>query len=274
MSFQVSPDYFSATRTRLVAGRAFTTHDDAKAPNVVIVNQALARKLFGTTDAIGRRFFLRENDPVEVVGVARDGKYLNLSEDAAPALFMPILQHPDSTAVLFARSDRNPAEMAQAMRAAVASVDPAIPIFSALAWTDALGIVTFPARAATLALGVLGGLAAMLAITGIFGVASYTVSRRMREFGIRTALGAGVADVLRAALGKTMLLIGSGSVLGLLLGIGSGKLLAAVVYHASAADPVVLLAAVLTMLLLGIAATLVPARRAVSVTPAELLREQ
>ncbi|WP_419805212.1 FtsX-like permease family protein [Terriglobus sp.] len=114
----------------------------------------------------------------------------------------------------------------------------------------------------------------MLAITGIFGVASYTVSRRMREFGIRTALGARVPDVLRAALGKTMLLMAAGSALGLLLGVASGKLLASVVYHASAADPVVLLATVLTMLALGIAATLVPARRALSVTPAELLREQ
>lgn len=273
-SYTVSPEYFITTETPLISGRTFTEHDDANAPSVAVVNQALARLLYGTTDVLGKRFFVGENQPVEIVGITTDGKYGNLTEDNAPALFRPFLQHPDSAAVLIARSDRNPAAIAQAMRAAVAGVDPAIPIFSALAWTDALRIVTFPARAATLALGVLGGLAAMLAVTGIFGVASYTVGRRMREFGIRTALGAGARHVLRAALGKTMLLIASGSVLGLLLGVASGKLLAAVVYHASATDPVVLLAAVLTMLALGVAATLVPARRALSVHPAELLREQ
>jgi len=117
------------------------------------------------------------------------------------------LGHQDSTAVLIARSERSPAEMAVAMRKAVASVDSAIPIFSVSSWPDALSIVTFPARAATLALGVMGGLAAMLAVTGIFGVVSYNVARRMRELGIRVALGARMSGVLRAALGRTMLLM-------------------------------------------------------------------
>ena len=277
LDFYVSPGYFATTETRLVAGREFTQRDDTHAPTVAIVNQTLARRLFGTENAVGRHFPMGTGEaPVltEVVGVTEDGKYLSLSEEGTPALFVPMLQNHDSTAVLFVRSDRGSAEMAQAMRAAVASVDPSIPIFNATSWSDALSIVTFPARAATLALGVLGGLAAMLAVTGIFGVASYTVSRRMREFGIRTALGAGMFDVLRAALGKTMLLIASGSALGLLIGVASGKLMSAVVYHASAADPLVLLAALLMMVALGIAATLVPARRALSVTPAELLREQ
>ena len=201
MIYRVSPDYFAVTGTSLIAGRSFTTHDDSASPAVAIVNETLARLLFGTTDAVGRRFPTGEGKETEVVGVVADGKYLSLSEEPTPAIFRSMLQFPDSTAVLIARSPRTPAEMTAAMRKAVAGVDSAIPIFSVSSWSDALAIVAFPARAATLALGVMGILAAMLALTGIFGVASYTVSRRLRELGIRVALGAQKTGVLRAALG-------------------------------------------------------------------------
>jgi ABC-type antimicrobial peptide transport system permease subunit len=134
--------------------------------------------------------------------------------------------------------------------------------------------VTFPARAATAALGVLGMLAMMLAVTGIFGLANYTVSRRMRELGIRTALGAQSDQVLRAALGRIGWLLGIGSFAGLLLGIGASRLLASIVYQATAADPLVILAVVFTMIFLGLLSTAVPARRAVRVDPAVLLREE
>lgn len=274
MEYRVSPGYFAATGTDLVAGRAFTARDDAGTPTVAIVNQTLARRLFGETNAVGRQFPAADGKEMEVVGVVADGKYLSLSEDPSPALFRSILQAPDSTAVLIARSQRSTAEMTVAMRKTVAGVDSAIPVFSISSWTDALGIVTLPARVATLALGVMGILAAMLAVTGIFGVASYTVARRMREFGIRVALGSGMTGVLRAALGRTMLLLTAGSVMGLILGFASSRLLAGIVYHATASDPLVLGAVVLTMLLLGAAASAVPARRAVRVEPAELLREQ
>ena len=272
--YRVSPDYFAATGTKLTAGRPFTAHDDAASPTVVIVNETLARRLFGTTDPVGKRFPSVDGKQSEVVGVVADGKYMSLSEEPTPALFRSMLQAPDSTAVLIARSRRSPEEMTVAMRKAVAGVDSAIPIFSVSSWPDALGIVAFPAQAATLALGVMGALAAMLALTGIFGVASYTVTRRMRELGIRVALGAQRTGVLRAALGRTMLLMAAGSGIGLLLGIASSRLLGNVVYHASASDPLVLGAVIVTMLTLGAAASAVPARRAMRIDPAELLREQ
>ena len=164
--------------------------------------------------------------------------------------------------------------MTVALRKAVASVDTAIPIFRATSWTDALTLMTFPARAATIALGTMGLLAAMLALTGIFGVASYTVTHRMRELGIRVALGAQPRNVLQAAIGRTILLLAIGSAAGLVLGVAAGRLLAAIVYHATAADPLVLLTVLLTMALLGAASTLLPARRALSAEPASLLRDQ
>ena len=273
MVYRVSPTYSAATGTHRTAGRSFTTSDDAEAPSVAIVNQTLARQLFGTVDAVGKRYRTGDGKDAEVVGVVADGKYVSLAEAPTPALFRPMLQAPDSTAVLIARSARPPAEMTVAMRKAVASVDPAIPIFSVSSWPDALGIVTLPGRAATVAMGVMGGLAAMLAVTGLFGVASYTVARRMREFGLRVALGARAPGILRAALGQTMLLMALGSAIGLSLAFVSTRLLAGIVYQASASDPLVLGTVALTMVALGAAASAVPARRATRANPAELLRE-
>ena len=274
MIYRISPGYFAATGTTLIAGRPFAIQDDAASPRVAIVNETLARLLFGTADAVGKSFSESDGKPVQVVGVAADGKYLSLSEDPTPALFRPMLQRPDSTAVLIARSNRPSAEMTIAMRKAVASVDSAVPIFSISSWPDALGIVTLPARAASLALGIMGGLAAMLSITGIFGVASYTVAQRTREFGIRVALGAQAMGVLRAALGRTMLLLAAGSVIGLLLALAFTRLLAGIVYHATANDPLVLGAMAFTMVALGAAASALPAQRALSTQPSQLLREQ
>jgi ABC-type antimicrobial peptide transport system permease subunit len=141
-------------------------------------------------------------------------------------------------------------------------------------WPQELELVLFPARVATVALGVLGLLAGMLAATGVFGIASYVVARRLREMGIRVALGAQRMQVLRAALGRTMLLLGIGSVAGLALGVLGSRVLASIVYEATVYDPVVLTGAIAVMVLIGAMAAAVPARRALSAEPAVLLREE
>jgi ABC-type antimicrobial peptide transport system permease subunit len=164
--------------------------------------------------------------------------------------------------------------MIPAVRSAIAGVDPALPIFSLVPWRDSLAFVTFPARASTVALGVLGALAMMLAITGIFGLASYTVSRRMRELGIRVALGAQNRHVLRAALGRSVLLLGIGSIAGLALGFAASRVLAAIVYEATVSDPLVILGVVATMAGIGLVSAAWPARRALSAEPVMLLREE
>jgi predicted permease len=266
----VSPGYLATTGTRLLAGRDFTVHDDASSPPVAIVNQTFAKRLFGTENAVGKRYPTGMGSETEVVGVVEDGKYEALTEDPQPALFWPILQSPRSDMVLLVKSQRDPAEMAAAMRRAIAQVDSGLPVFTVSSWTDALGMVTFPARAATIALG---ALAVMLAVTGIFGTASYMVSRRMRELGIRVALGAQGRQVLRAALGRMMVLLGIGSGLGLLLGFAATRLMAGIVYQATASDPVVIVAVVLTMAMLGMVSAALPARRALRVDPMVLLRE-
>lgn len=217
-------------------------------------------------DGPGHRFL--------IVGVVEAGKYVTLTEDPAPVVYWPLAQRGNSDTVLLVRSQRGSAEMIPAMRRAIASVDPALPVFSLTTWQDVLTLVTFPARAATIALGVLGALAMMLAITGIFGMASYSVSKRMRELGIRVALGAQNRHVLRAALGRAVLLLGIGSAAGLVLGVAASRVLASIVYQATASDPWVIAAVVFTMGLIGLVAAAIPASRALSAEPARLLHDE
>jgi ABC-type antimicrobial peptide transport system permease subunit len=146
--------------------------------------------------------------------------------------------------------------------------------FTIHTWTRALDSALFASRVATVSLGVLGVLGAMLAVTGIFGMAAYSVSRRLRELGIRIALGAQHREVLGAALGRAFRLLAFGSAAGLVLGLAATKVLAVIVYQASPRDPLVLAGVVLIMLLLGLLAAWIPAQRALSVDPLILLREE
>ncbi|HEY2466463.1 MAG TPA: ABC transporter permease [Terracidiphilus sp.] len=271
--YKVSPGYFRVAETHLVAGRVFTDSDNAQSPRVAIVNQTFAMRLFGTANVVGQHL-PRPGEQQEIVGVVEDGKYGTLTEDPTPAIFWPILQSPESDTVLLIRSDRPASDVVPLIRNAVAGVDSNLPLFTLQRWPDALAMVTFPARAAAIALGILGALAMMLSITGIFGLAAYTVTRRMRELGIRVALGAHHMQVLQAALGRIALLLGLGSVAGLLLGAVASRLLASIVYGASAYDPPVIIAAVTTMMLIGLVSAALPARRALAAHPAQLLRDE
>ncbi len=271
--FIVSPGYFKAAGTRLLAGRDFSWDDGLKAPKVAVVNETLAKKLFGSDSALGRHFLGGDKTLYQVVGVAEDGKYQSLTEVQSPAVFYPLSQNNDSTVTLVVRSDSSIAETAAALNRILKEIDPSLP-FNLSSWQNALALVLFPSRAATIALGVMGALAAMLAITGVFGMAAYTVSRRLRELGIRVALGAHRAQVMRAALGRPVVVLLSGSAAGLVLGVLASRFLAYLVYQATPRDPLVLGGAVLAMVLIGVVATWIPARRAIAIDPARLLREE
>jgi predicted permease len=272
--YEVSPEYFSAAATALVSGRAFSWHDDDKAPPVAVVNREFARMMFGSVaNSIGRYFKLQNGTRVEVVGVVEDGKYLNITEDPQPAMFLSFLQWPDSNSYLVVRSTRDTESLAAAVRDEVRKLDRGVPV-DTTTWTTLLDVALFPARMATLSLGVLGLLGAMLSITGIFGLAAYSVSKRLRELGIRIALGARRAEVLEAALGRPLKLLAFGSAAGLVLGVLASRLLASIVYSATPRDPIVLVGSVFSMAIVGAVATWIPARRALSVDPMRLLREE
>ena len=274
MQYSVSPGYFQAAATALLRGRTFTWSDGKDAPQVAVVNQEFARRIFGSeTKAIGNFFKIWSGRRVEVVGVVEDGKYQTLTEDPQPAMFLPILQSPSSWTWLVVRSNRSQQELAPALERTLRDLDTGLP-FTINTWEKELGIALFASRVATAALGVLGGIGAMLALTGIFGMAAYSVSKRLRELGIRVALGAQRKEVLLAALGRPLKLLVFGSAAGLLLGLLATRVLRSIVYQASPRDPLVLGGVVAAMALLGLLSAWVPAQRALSVDPLILLREE
>ena len=222
---------------------------------------------------MGRYYKMHDGTRIQVVGIVKNGKYMSLTEDPQPAMFFPILQSPDSSAWLVVRSDRDPQELASAIRHKLRDLDAALPAFI-VTWNQDLEGALFASRVATVALGVMGLMGAVLAVTGIFGMAAYSVSKRLRELGIRIALGAQRKEVLSAGLGRAFRLLALGSAAGLILGILFARVLAAIVYQATPRDPLVLAGVVLAMLFLGLLATWIPAQRALSLNPVTLLREE
>jgi predicted permease len=272
--YDISPGYFQAAGTALLAGRSFSWHDDNNAPPVAVVNRLLARYMFGSApNAVGRHYKMQDGTRVQVVGVVEDGKYMSLTEDQQPAMFLPFLRSPSSASYLVVRSLRDPQQLAAAMRSKLRELDAGLPVDTP-SWNSLLEVVLFPSRMATMSLGALGAMGAMLSITGIFGMAAYSVSKRLRELGIRIALGAPRKEVLGAALGRAFKLLVFGSAAGLFLGLLASRVLASIVYQATPRDPLVLAGVVVVMFLLGLLATWIPAQRALSLDPLRLLREE
>jgi ABC-type lipoprotein release transport system permease subunit len=230
--------------------------------------------MWADTSAMGQRFILRGH-LTEVVGVVEDGKYHNMQESPQPVAYLSLSQNEQNQMIFVARSQRAQNEIAAALERTLNGLEPNARI-KVRSWLEMLGGVNalFPARAASVALCIMGLLAAMLAGTGIFGMAAYNVSRRMKELGIRVALGARTKHVMSTAVGRPIVLLVVGSLLGLLSGVLASRLLGHVVYQANPRDPVVVVGAVVTMALLGVAASAIPALRALAVDPSKLLREE
>jgi predicted permease len=277
--FDVSPGYFAAAQTPLIEGRDIRETDTATTPRVAIVNQEFARQLFHTEHAVGRYFKNSSGQSIQIIGIAEEGKYFLTSEDPDEAIFFPILQRPDASVSLIVRTRPDPsggaaADMAATIRKTIRDLDPAIPIRLSSPWYSALSFSFFPAQVATVALGVFGAFGLLLSITGTFGLASYTVSKRLRELSIRVALGAQGKQILSAALGRMLSLLAVGSLVGMLLGVATSHILSAIVYQASANDPFVLFAVACTAFLTASLSVANPVWRVLHVDPALLLREQ
>lgn len=273
-AYAASPGYFKAAGTALLAGRTFTWEDDKNVVQVAVVNSEFARKVFGSVqNALGGYFRLDAKTRLKVVGVVENGKYNSLTEDQWAAYFRPLLQAPQIATQEVVRSDRDPQLLAPEIYQTLRHVDSALP-FTLMTWHQDLEFALFPAQIAAISLGVLGLLGALLAATGIFGMASYSVSKRLKEMGIRMALGADRVELLRAALGRAFRLFTIGSVAGLVLGLAATRVLAYIVYEASPRDPVVLTGVVVAMALLGLVATWIPAQRALSLNSLVLLRDE
>jgi predicted permease len=283
-NYWVSPGYFSAVGTPLLAGRDVSFTDVAKTPAVAVVNREFVRRLFHlddsrSADAVGRYFKASSGQLVQIVGVVADGKYFSLTEDQEAVAFFPISQGPTGHTSFIVRmrpdsSDAATIDMAATVRKTIRDLDSAIPVRACGPWKNQLGLTFFVSQVATAALGLFGAFGLLLSVTGTFGLASYTVSKRLRELSIRVALGARARQILSAALGRMLLLLASGSVVGMLLGVAASRVLSAIVYQATAQDPFVLAAVVFTTVLTGSLAVAGPVRRALRIDPANVLREQ
>lgn len=271
--FNVSPGYFAAIGTHLVAGRDFTWRDSTDAPRVAVVNLTFARRVLGTEQGVGL-YYRSGRTPVQVIGIVEDGKYKSIGEDPRAALFTPILQVYDGTTYLLARSPRPEMAVAREMEEAIRDLDRSLPLYSVAPMRNLLDLAYFQARAAAWCLGAFGVLALMLAITGIYGLSAYTVSRRVREIGIRVAIGASPGQALRSGLGRMAAILTLGAIVGIAGGIACSAVLAHLVEQATPHDPFILGGVAATMIAVALLSCWAPARRAISIDPARSLRAE
>ncbi len=273
MASRVSPGYFQAMGTRFLQGRDFTERDDENAPRVAIINETFARRFWPGEDPLGKRFsFGSPDSPVmQVVGIVQDGKYAGLNEEAQPYVCRPFLQAYSGSTTVIARTAADPQKLITMIRNEVAQLDPLLPI-SSTSMVEKMALVLLPARVTASLFGLFGLLALALAAIGIYGVMSYSVSRRTHEIGVRMALGAQPSDVLKLAIKQGMILAVIGVVIGISASLVLTQSMKSLLFGVSATDP--LAYAGVAALLMGVAmlACYIPARRATKINPMTALR--
>lgn len=272
--YSVSPKFF-ATMGMNLRGRDFLPNENKKESRVAIVNETFARRFFKGREPIGKRYnHTGPNDPLwEIIGVVPDGKYNTLGEEPKAVVYRP-LRYFDSTFTLVARTEGDPRVVLAALRRVVQALDPTLPVYDAKTLSEHMNIPLFPAKMAAGILASFGVLALLLAAVGIYGVMSYVVAGRTREIGLRMALGARSIDVLRLILRQGMLLAAIGTIIGLAVGFGGGRLLKTLLYGVSAADPMTFTAVTLLLGSVTLLACWLPAHRATRIDPMTALRTE
>jgi predicted permease len=271
----VDEGYFATFGIALTHGRAFTAADDSHAPLVAIVNEQFAKHYWPSGDAVGRilRLERRGGTPVEIVGVARTIKYADGLERAADFVYLPLAQRPTARMVVMLHTAGDPLQLVEPMKNAVRSLDPNMPVIEMRTYDDLIRYSTVEGpRVAVRMVGTMGAVAVFLAIAGLYGLVAYNVTRRTREIGIRMAIGASSADVLKLVLGKGLTLVAVGTAIGLGLGFAVEKLFNAMLFHTSGVDIVSYAIVVPTIFLATLLAAYLPARRALRIAPTQALR--
>jgi macrolide transport system ATP-binding/permease protein len=274
MNNVVSPGYFKTLQVALVAGRDFDERDRKGAQRVIIVNEKMAEMLWPGEDAVGKHIFIgaESRDAIEVVGVARTGKYRALAEDPKPYYYSPMAQRGASGMTLMVRTTNDPRSLVNSIREEVKTIDARIPLSSIKTMTEHLTWALWaPNMAATLALA-FGVVALLLAAVGLYSVMAYVVSQRTREVGIRMALGAKRGDVLRLITSQGMRLAMVGVAIGFALSLLLARVLSAVLIGVSAYDVTTFVVVPSLLAVVAFGACLVPARRATKVDPLVALR--
>jgi predicted permease len=270
----VEPGYFRTMGIPLLRGRDFTEADHAETPHVVVVNETMAKQFWPDQEAVGKRFkFFGQDWMNEVVGVAKDGKYNFIGEDPAPHIYLSLRQTYDAAVSLHLRS-ADPGTALGVARAQVQEMDRTMPITNVFTFASILDQNLWAPRAGAYLLGVFGLLSLFLAVIGIYGVMSYTVGQRTRELGVRMALGAGQADVLRLVAGQTARLAGVGIAVGLVASLALTRLVSGLLFDTSARDPWTFVGIPLLLAACAFLASAKPAWTATRVDPTIALRSE
>ena len=272
----VTPQYFRTMGIPLVRGRAFTDHDTLENPRVVIIDETLARRFFPTQDPIGMHLQIPEagRPAREIVGVVGAVHDISLEQQPRPTIYFPYQQSPDQTMSLVVRTAAPPEAILPAIKNAIWAVDRNQPIFNVRPMDEIISEVTSAHRVALLALGAFAFLALALAAIGIFGVTSYVVSQKTYEIGIRRALGAMPGDVMQLVVSQGLKLALGGVGAGVVASLALTRLMSALLFGVSAADPVTFAAVAMMLTLVALAACYVPARRAMRLDPMVALRHE
>jgi len=269
---EVGPGYLATLGIALVAGREFSPSDDESSPPVAVVNEAMAARYWPAQNPVGRSFQLKERR-LEVVGVAATVKYESLVERAKPFFYVPLRQNPSGAVVLHVRTSQPPGPMAASLARHVHALDPSLAPAGLVTMREQIDSKSGAQTAALWLVGLLGGLALLLASIGLYGVMSYAVSNKTPELGLRMALGAAGADVSRLVMWQGLRLTAGGVTLGAAIALPATRLLGNLLYKVGPRDALVFGAAVATMVMASAASCVLPALRASRTDPARALRE-
>jgi len=269
---EVAPDYFTTLGIPLVSGRQFTRADDERAALVAVVNETMAAKYWPGRNPIGERVQVKGRW-MRVVGMAKDSKYQSVRETPKPFFYVPLRQNFSRGAGLYIRTPLSPETMASALMREVHALDGNLALYEVITLQEQVDRSTSPQMVAVTLVGILGGLALLLAAIGLYGVMSYAVSQGTRELGLRMALGAGASNLLRLVLSRGLALTAGGVALGAAVALGLTRLLGSLLYKVSPRDPLAFGSAFVVMTIAALVACFLPAWRATRTDPARALRD-
>ncbi len=273
----VWPNYFTVMETPFLKGQSFSGQETATGPGFVVINETMARQFWPGQDPVGRRFNVksgnRERD-CEIIGVVRDGKYVSLRETSYPYMFLPVSQWPSAEMTLVVHSSSDPHALAGAVQRELRRLSPSLPEPVISTFDEQLEQARSDERVSASLVGALSGLAVCLALSGLYGLLSYSVRQRTREIGIRMSLGARTGTILKMVLLQGLRLVACGTALGLIAAFLASQVLASQVYGIRPRDPLTFAAVSVLLVTISLLACIVPARRASRVDPSDALRQE
>jgi predicted permease len=264
----MSPEYLQTMGIPMVRGQGFDTTVREDTPRVAIINETAARQIWPNEDPIGKRFkFFRDTDFTKVIGIVRDSAYNTLGEERRPYMYVPLVQNPNTSVTLFLRTHGDPRSALNSVRMQIQGMDRNLPITNVWPIGEVISQALWASSFGASLLTVFAMIAMALCAVGIYGVVGYSVGQRIREFGIRLALGAQPKDVLLMVLKQSTMIMAAGLVAGLVAAFLLARLIVTFLYGVNTNSPVAFLAMALVLAAVGVFASYIPARRAAKVDP-------